>query len=355
MDRKPNKLFIRLALCAVLFLSLHISVTAQPDGDSPVDHMNYLGSLEENLSRKYLSYMSEVAHGNRARKMEKRRAELLTSVNDAIRDGSRLKPYKGDASLRDAYKGYWTVLLSIFKEDYAKLVNLEEVAEQSYDEMEAFLMIQEKAGQKLHDAYGKVQTAYETFAGRHHVRLSEGQTSKLSQRLDQAGKVNGYMNKVYLLFFKSHVQEEMMFKAMAKNDVNGVEQSKNSMAKFSAEGLLKLDTIKPFNGDGSLLTACRKVLEFQKDEAENKAVYMTEFLIKKEDFDKIKKAFDAKPANKRAQADVDAYNKAIDDYNKAVNAYNKTNDALNSTRTKVITHWETTRKQFMHQHVPYKL
>jgi hypothetical protein len=333
---------------------LSVSVVAQ-GGDSPVDHMDYLGQLEENLSRNYLSYMSEVAHGNRAKKMEKRRMELLNSVNEAIRAGGRLRPYKGDASLRDAYKEYWTVLLSIFKEDYAKIVNLEEVAEQSYDEMEEFLLTQERAGQRLNEAYRKVPVAYETFAARHNVRLAEGQSTKLSQRLDQAGRVNGYMNKVYLLFFKSHVQEGLMLKAMAKDDVNGVEQSKNSMGKFSVEGLQKLDTLKPFKGDGSLLTACRKVLEFQKDEAENKAGYMTEFLMKKGDFEKIKKSFDAKPANKRVQADIDAYNKAIDEYNKAINAYNKANDAQNSARDKVLNNWETTRKQFMHHHVPYKL
>jgi hypothetical protein len=44
--------------------------------------------------------MSEVAHGNRARKMEKRRNDLLNSINEAIREG-KLRPYKGDASLRD--------------------------------------------------------------------------------------------------------------------------------------------------------------------------------------------------------------------------------------------------------------
>jgi hypothetical protein len=163
------------------------------------------------------------------------------------------------------------------------------------------------------------------------------------------------MNRVYLLFFKSNVQEELIFKAMEKNDVNGIEQSKNSMAKFSAEGLERLDTLKPFNGDGSLLVACRKVLEFQKDEAENKVTFMTEFLIKKEDFEKIKKSFDATPPNKRKQSDVDTYNKAIDEYNKAVNVFNKTNESLNTNRTKVITNWETTRKKFMDVHVPYKL
>ncbi|WP_276365398.1 hypothetical protein [Chryseolinea sp. H1M3-3] len=345
----------RFLLSAALLLLWIINVSGQSAGESPVDHMNALNALEENLSKKYLSYMSEVAHGSRARKMEKRRTELINSVNEAIRQGGKLRPYKGDVSLRDAFKDYWTVLLSVFKEDYAKIVDMEEVAEQSYDAMEATLLIQEKAGQRLNEAYRKVQTGYETFAAKHNVRLTEGQASKLTKRLEQTGRVNSYMNKLFLLYFKSNVQEGLMFKAMEKNDVNGVEQSKNSLAKFSTEGLARLDTIKPFNGDGSLLTACRKVLTFQKDEAENKASYLTEFLIKKEDFEKIKKSFDAKPSNKRVQADVDAYNKAIADYNKAVNDYNKTNNDLNALREKIMASWDASRKRFMDLHVPHKL
>ncbi|HZB12193.1 MAG TPA: hypothetical protein VE467_04165, partial [Chryseolinea sp.] len=100
---------MRLSVFATLFLLLTTCLSAQPSGDSPVDYINYLNQLEENLSKKYLSYMSEVAHGNRARKMEKRRVELLNSVNEAIQAAGRLKPYKGDPSLRDAFKGYWTV------------------------------------------------------------------------------------------------------------------------------------------------------------------------------------------------------------------------------------------------------
>ena len=299
--------------------------------------------------------MSEVAHGNRARKMEKRRMDLLNSVNEAINEGGKLRPYKGDVALRNAYKEYWVVMLSIFKEDYHKIVDMEEVAEQSYDAMEAYLLVQEKARQKLNDAYEKVPKAYEAFALKHHVQLTEGQTTKLSQRLDQAGKVNSYMNTVFLLFFKSSVQEGLILKAMEANDVNGVEQGKNSLAKFSVEGLARLDTLKPFKGDGSLLTACRKVLEFQKGEAESQVSFMTDFLMKKEEFEKLKKSFDTKPANKRAQADVDAYNKAINEYNKAVNSYNKTSNDLNTSRNKVVSQWETTQKRFMDLHVPYKL
>jgi hypothetical protein len=338
----------------LLFVISPVDIRAQASG-GPVEHMNYFTKLEEELSKKYLSYMSEVAHGRSARKLEKRRSEVVAAITQAIYESGKVRPYNGDASLRDAYKTYCAVLLSVFKEDYHKIVDMEEVAEQSYDDMELYLLTQEKAKEKLREAYNKVGMAYESFALKHHVRLGEGQSSKLSQRLDEAGKVNSYMNQVYLLFFKSNVQEGLMFQAMTKNDVNGVEQSKNSLLKFSTEGLQRLDTLKPFKGDRSLITACQKVLEFQKDEAENKASHLTDFQLKKEEFEKMKKSFDTKPAKSRTQADVDAYNKAINEYNNAVNDYNKTSEELNRSREKVINSWEATRKRFLDLHVPYKL
>jgi hypothetical protein len=337
------------------FLLLSVTLWAGSGQESPVDHMSALNALEENLQEKYLSYMSEVAHGRRARKMEKRRTELLNSINEAIRESEKLRPYKGDASLREAFKEYWVVLLTIFKEDYHKIVDMEEVAERSYDAMEQYLLIQEEAGKKLHEAHAKVSPAYEKFAASHNVKLVEGQSSKLSKRLGQAGQVNSYMNMIFLIFFKSNVQEQSMLEALKKNDINGVEQSKNSLLKFSTEGLDRLDTLDSYKGDGSLITACRKILDFHNDEAENKATYMTDFLMKKDEFDKIRKAFESKPTNNRTQTDIDAFNKSIDGYNRAVNDFNKTSGGLDNTREKVMNNWEVTRKRFMDQHVPYKL
>jgi hypothetical protein len=321
--------------------------------ESPVEHMNVLADREEILSQKYMSYINEVAHGNRARKMEKRREDLVNSVRESIREAGKARPYKGDVSLREAYKEYWTVLLSVFNEDYHKIVDMEEVAEQSYDAMEAYLLIQEKAGQRLNEAYDKVPTAYYAFAERHGVRLVEGQKSKLSRKLDQAGLVNKYFNYVYLVYFKSTVQEGMMLKGLNTSDINAVEQARSSMEKYATEGLQRLDTMKTFKNDGSVITACRKVLEFQKSEAA-KALAFTAFLSKVDEFNKIKKAYDAKPQAKRTQSDVDTYNKAVGDYNSAINEYNKVNGELNNGRTKVMDHWERTRKQFLDRHVPHK-
>jgi hypothetical protein len=340
-----------IAIIGALLLNV-FTVRAQA-AETAVEHMKQLSEKEEMLSTKYLSYMSEIAHGSRARKMEKRRQDLITSVRGAINEGGKLRPYKGDASLRDAYKKYWSVLLSVFTEDYSKIVDMEEVAERSYDAMEAYLLTQEKAGETVDAAYKNVAIAFKEFANRHNVTIVPGEQSKLSNKLEQAGEVNQYLNEVYLIFFKSYVQENLTLEGLNANDINAVEQSKNSMARFAAEGLVKLDTVTAFEGDATVMNACRKVLEFHKDEAEKFSV-LRNYLIEREEFDKTKKAFDSKPAAKRTRSDIDSYNKAVKEFNETVNINNKLNEELNNSRSKVLEGWNTARKKFMDVHVPHK-
>jgi hypothetical protein len=314
--------------------------------------MKYFAAREEVLSRNYMSYMSEVAHGRRARKLEKRREDVINALREAIRESGRVRPYKGDVSLRDAYREYWTVMLSIFVEDYHKIVDMEEIAERSYDAMEAYLLTQEKAGEKADLANEKLKSSYTAFAAANNVQLVDGPESKLSKKLNKAGEVSKYMNQVFLISFKSSVQESQMIEALNKDDVNAVEQYRNSMLKFAEEGLVKLDTMKPFKGDGSYLNVTRKLLEFHKQEAE-KMKSVVDFMLKSEELNKIKAAYEAKPAGKRTQEDAEAFNKAVANFNNAVNEYNKVNNELNSSRTRTLNNLETTRKRFMDQHIPH--
>jgi hypothetical protein len=337
----------------VAITTFSITGSSQVD-DSPVTHMSFLNDKEEVLQKNYMSYMSEVSHGGRARKMEKRRQELITSIQAAIKDATRLKPYKGDASLKNAFIEYWNILLHLFREDYHKIVDMEEVAEQSYDAMEAYMLAQEKAEETLAKAYQKIPTAYESFAATHKVTLVEGSQSKLTKKLEQVSKVNYYVKQLFLIYFKSAVQDTHLADAMKASDLNGVEQNKNALLKYSGEGLSRLDTIKSFGGDASLKTACRKVLEFHKAEAETRIPPMSDYLIKYDEFLKTKKSFDNKPASSRTQSDVDAYNKAVNDINKDLKSFNKNSEELFNGRNKILANWEQTKKSFMDQHIPYK-
>jgi hypothetical protein len=320
--------------------------------DSPVGYMEFFSNREHELSEKYLGYMSEVAHGNRARKLEKRRQELIAEIRGSVAEATRLRAYKGDGTLRDVYKNYWDILLKVFNEDYHKIVDMEEIAEQSYDKMEAYLLAQEKAGEVLRAAQGKIDPVFNAFALKNNVRLVDNGDSKMDKKLRQVGLVNAYYHEIFLIFFKSYKQEAYVMDALSRKDINGIEQNRNALMRCAEEGLIRIDTIKTFKGDGSLAISCRKVLEFHKKEAEKQLPGLNDYLLKNDAFEKIKKAFDAKPPAKRTKADIEIYNKGVNEINVALNASNTLLTAMNTDREKAINQWEASRKRFMELHVP---
>ncbi|MEO7990412.1 MAG: hypothetical protein ABI663_12780 [Chryseolinea sp.] len=339
-----NKIVVVVMLCVTSF-------AVKSQSNTPVEHLSFFSTRETELSKKYLSYMSEAAHGNRARKIEKKRQEIVSEIRQSLNEANRLRPYKGDASLRDAYKVYWDILLKVFNEDYGKIVNMEEIAEQSYDAMEAYLLAQEKAEEVLENAHDKVEIAYEDFATRNNVTLIQTDT-KMSKRLRQVGAVNHYYHELYLIFFKSFKQEAYVMDAYNRKDINSIEQNKGTLIRFADEGLSKLDTIKVFKGDGSLVNNCRKVLMFHKTEAEKYIPGMSDYLLKSDEFGKIKKAFDAKPQSKRTQVDIDAYNKAVNEMNDAIAKSNKALQSQNAESQKALDGWNQAVKNFMEHYVP---
>lgn len=340
------------SLVTTFGLSCFLSFAAfSQTSDNPVEYMEYFNKRDVAMSEKYLSYMSEVAHGHRARKMEKRREELIAEIKTSLRDANKAKPYKGDVSLRDAYRTYWDILLKVFNEDYHKIVDMEEIAEQSYDNMEMYLLAQEKAEEVLDSASNQIGPVYRAFAQTNNIKLIETD-SKTNKKLRKVGLVNNHYHQLFLIFFKSHKQEAYMLDAFGKHEINGTEQNRQTLIRFAEEGLEKLKVIKPYNGDGSLITACRKVLEFHKNEATTTMAGQSDFLLKQVEFEKLKKAIDAKPANKRTQSDIDTYNKAVNDFNAAINTSNASLQKANKEREKVITNWETTTRRFMDQHTP---
>ena len=80
---------------------------------------------------------------------------------------------------------------------------------------------------------------------------------------------------------------------------------------------------------------------------------MTDFLLKKESFDKLQKSFNSKPAAKRTQADIDEYNKSVNEMNQAGNTYNKLNNEVNKKRTNILDNWNGTVKKYWDNHMPY--
>jgi len=343
-----KRIFKPTALIAFLAIVISIRLSAQ-DFTDPVQYIDYIGKANATLTQKYLVYLSFMSHGKNARKVEKRRTELLNAISDTRFSIAGMPPFKGDRSFRDTTVVYLKILNSVFNEDYGKIVNMEDIAEQSYDLMEAYMLAKEKANEKLEEASQRQHEAQRKFAVAHNINLIENE-NEMGAKMKTADLVMKHYQDVYLIFFKSNKQEAYLMDAVNNKNLNAVEQNLNSLQTFSEEGLEKLKELKAYNNDESLIVACRNILNFYLAEIK-KMNSLTDYFLKEENFTKLKKKFDA---SKKTQKDVDEFNKAVNDINAAGKTYNETNAALNKERSSDLVDWDRSVKKYMDAYVPYQ-
>lgn len=348
--RKPLCRLLCGSLIMLAFFSFS-SVKAQNISENPVDYLTAVGNIQTEMNAKYMAYISAVAHGRRARKIEKMRGQTLEAITNSRYKTIELPLFKKDNTLRQSSIEYIQLCYSVFNEDYAKIVNMEEIAEQSFDQMQAYILLQEKTSEKLKQASDKMQQASKDFAAKNNITLVDKQ-SELGDKMEVAGELNHYMNRIFLVFFKCNWQDNELIKAINSKKVTDIEQARSSIIRYATEGLQALDTIKNFKGDGSLAMACRQALQFYKKTAETDIPKITDFFLLEENFSKLKKTLDAKGQN-RTKEDVDAFNKAVKEFNTGVNNYNQLNNNLNNNRNRVLENWQSAEKGFADAHMPY--
>lgn len=340
-----KKVLMLPALC-ILFAA---SLQAQ-EFNNAGDYLSYINKNNEQLTVKYLVYLSAVSHGKSARKVEKRRAEVVNSINETRYNIMGMPPWKGDRSLKDTTVSYLKMLYTVFNEDYGKIVNMEEIAEQSYDAMEAYLLAQEKAYEKLNEAGDRQHAQQKAFAAKYNISLIEGE-SETESKSKIVNQVMDHCNDVYLVFFKCYKQEAYLMEAISRKNLVSIEQSLNSLRKFADEGEDKLKKMKGYGGDNSLIAAGMRMMNYYKAEA-GKGPVITDFYLKEEEFNKTKKQFESKPEAKRTQQDVDQFNKAVDNVNSVLNKFNATMADLNKQGVSALNDWNKTYGKYMDEHMP---
>lgn len=337
-----------LNICLVLFVAT-ANVKAQAPGEA-VEYMNQMGNSFTELKDETWKYLKAVTRGQGARRVEKKRQQLVQEVRAKKNEVGKMKGFYSDISLKNAVLGYLDMNYIVLTEDFEKILNMEDIAEQSYDLMEAYILAKEKANEKLEDAGEVLDAAQKEFAAAHDITIIEAEMDKKSQRIEQAGNALAYYNDVYLIFFKAFKQEAYVLDAMNRADVNAMEQNINVMLSYSEECQAKLDTLARYNGDGALRAAAGKVIQFYKAEAEKDFPGQVDFYLKKDNFEKQQKIFDAKGKKSRTQEDVDNFNNAVSEFNAAVASFNATNERINKQRSELLESWNKSVDVFFNKH-----
>lgn len=339
----------RILLIAGLTLSSSLSYAQ--NAEKALEYMKTISAEFKMIQSATWDYTKSVAKNKGARKVDKTRMELIQTISNSIAKVKKIQPFNGETYFRDSTLAFLEMNKIVVSQDYEKIMNLEEIAEQSYDLMEAYMLAQEVASDRLSEAGDRINAVERKFAEENDITLIEGEDDKVTARLRNASKMYDYYNPIYLIFFKSYKQEIYFLDALNKGDVSGMEQNKTTLAQTAQEGIDALNLIAAYEGDESLKKACMEMLKFYLDEANNKFSVFVDYQATKEGFDNAKKNFEAKKEKDRTQDDVNNYNKLVKELNAANVEYNSTNNDLNTKRSKLLNTWNNTANNFTNSHL----
>lgn len=318
---------------------------------SPIDYLNYIGKESEIISRTTWKYTTTVAHTKNARRIDATRKSLVKSIQNAAKKIEALNGYKGDVEYKNQLLAYLSISEKQINQEYDKIIDMQEVADQSYDYMEAYIMARDLVNAKINEEVEKLNANQKIFANKYNIQIGED-TSELGKKMKISNEVFENHTQLYLIFFKVNFTESVLMKAIQSNDLGAIQQISNALEQYSNEGLEKLQQFKAYKNDLTLVNATKKVLEFSKKEALELGPNVISFIMLNQKFQESKKTLDNKSASSRSKEEIDNFNKLVNEVNKEVGNYNKNSNKFNSERANAINNWNATGDAFIARYVP---
>lgn len=339
-----------IALTLSLFCFLISNLATAQSFNNASEYLDFVGEEQQAITKNMWKYTKAVAHSKNDRSIIGKRKNLLKTIDKAILKIENAEGFDGDDYKNQVLK-HMQLNKSLLNHDYAKIVDMKAVAEQSYDAMEAYIIAQEMADKKMEESQQVYETNFLAFAKKHDIEIIESEND-LGRKIKISNEVFEHYNDMYLVYFKVYINEVYLWEAVKSNDVSAIQQNANALNAAAKEGLEILKTKSQYKHDDSIINATKIAFEFFIDETENKMPQLTDFLILNEDFKKIKNNLEQIPERKRTKEQVTAYNKKIMDINNAIKNYNKVNTELNTQRQNTVNKLNSTNAIFLVNHIP---
>jgi hypothetical protein len=342
---------------SVAFLLIHLFFSGQ---SQEIVHDEYykdarqyydvFRSVFSEIQEKSWDYTRAAAHGKSSQRTEEKRKQVTASIENGIVRIFELLPYDGSMALRDSALRFLRMQYAVSNEDFSRLVNMEKIAEHSYDAMEAYMKARELADARAKKAGEMFNQEFALFVVRHNiVPVPESDAEK---KLAIAARVYEYYNLLYRVFFNTYKQESYLIEAMGKNDVSGIEQNRDALARTSAQALSDLLAIPAYQEDTELKKALEQVLLFYQDEAENKLKDISLFFVANDNFQKVILSFNNVAAAEHSVEESMLFNKALAEHKATTENYMKLSAQVDKDRRKVLSQWHEACDRFIKRHIP---
>lgn len=340
---------MRNLFALILACGLFGTITAQ-ETQAAAAYMAEINEAVDDTQGETWRYLKAATRGRSARTLERKRGALIDEMGDVIEKVREIEGFKGNKDYQKEVLNYLELTHIVIREDYSKIMDLEDIAEQSYDDMEAYLLAKEIASQKMDSAFAIFQNAQKAFAEKHGVELVEGERSRREEKIAKASEALSYYNTIFLIFFRANVQEQYVVDAMNRNDLVSLEQSINAMKSATQMAKESLDTVSKFKGDPKLIVAAMQMLDFYEKEAEQDFPKVVDFYLKKDSFERLAKQMESKKQSDLSKEEINAYNKAVNEYNGMIPSFNRLSERTNEKRAQMHERWENRLEEFFDAH-----
>jgi len=339
---------MRYQLLFFAFLILHTSFGQK--FQTPTEYVSYIKDQENNISKSTWKYTSAIAQKNWV-KIEECKEKLIKDIQVAKKKIGKLKEgYNGDVAYQNQILYYFDLCEKSLTEEYGKIIDLNDLAEQSNDAMDAYMQLDELVNAKLDAENEKVLATYKSFAEKYNVALTE--KSEWSQKISVYNQVCAYFNEINLLCFKVNFTDENLSKAILNADLGAIQQNNNILVQYSDEGLSKLETIQPYDGDYSVINSATKVFEYYKKQGQEYIPSVIGFFMSLDKFKNARTTLQSKSKEEKSQEEKDNYTAILKNLENELVAIRKVIYNNEKNKNELLSQWKATGQDFIVRHIP---
>jgi hypothetical protein len=336
----------KIVAVVVFFLLTNFVAKAQQSFDSPIQYLEFINKYISQVDEDMWDYSATIAHTKKLRKIENRRKDLINSITDAQSHICQIK-YKPGKQFRDSTCFFLETYLNMLNDEYSKIVDMEEISENSYTSMEAYFNAMEEADAKLNETGKIYDRQYKKFAEENNITLI-AKKDKMSEKVKKANKIFKQQHKLYLIFFHSFKEESLMLEGMNKSSTKLIKMHRDSLNDIAKLGLVQLKALKTIEGDIEIKAALTDLLNFYIYESGDKSKTLVNYYVKKKKLAKLKDAME----ESEDKENRDAYNEAVKAMNDYLVGFNAFVDELNTKRTDKTGKWNQKSSEFLDKNVP---
>ncbi len=334
----------------IFLLSLVFSLSAQ-DFSDPVTYLDFINRKNYEIGKQLWNYMRISAHSRNDKRIAKEKVKLIQTIEATRREIAQLPPLNGKTDLRDSMVSYLDYAKKLITGELTLVEKMKLVAQKSFSAMQEYLAKRDEISNKLREKGKMVNEIFKQTAQENNIVLTESQ-SKLLQKIQLAGFVNDYYDKLFLIYFRNYLALSRVIDAISDKDTVHFVAWRDSLTQSISWSYDQLKKIGPFNNDYSLYQTTREIVdEFKKINTQ----YLTafeEYFQATEELKHWQEVVSSKPREELTVQEVNSYNSAVDSYNAAVKKVNIAMESIQEITNNISDKWDKAVKKFMDKHVP---